>query len=81
MDVCQGSNLGGGGGIGNAEPALEIDIGGGPDGGDILGGTELGGQTLEEDIGGATGGGDMLGGDVHVGPMGTCDGGGETTVV
>ncbi len=50
MDVCQGSILGGGGGIGIAEPALEIDIGGAPGGGDMLGG--------------APGGGDMLGGDV-----------------
>ena len=81
MDVCQGSILGGGGGTGIAEPALEIDIGGGPVGGDILGGAELGGQTLEAYIGGAPGGGDILGGDVLGGPVGTCVGGGETTVV
>ena len=56
-------------------------MGGGPVGGDILGGAKLGEQTLEADIGGEPGGGDMLGGDVHGGPMGTCDGGGETTVV
>ncbi len=67
MEVCQGSILGGGGGIGIAEPALEIDIGGAPGGGDMLGG--------------APGGGDMLGGDVLGGPVGTCVGGGATTVV
>ena len=81
MEVCQGSILGGGGGIGIAEPALEIGIGGGPVGGDILGGAELGGQTLEADIGGAPGGGDILGGDVLGGPVGTCVGDGETNVV
>ncbi len=81
IDVCHGSTLGGGGGIGIAALALGMDIGGGLDGGDILGGAELSGLTLVEDIGGAPGGGDMLGGDVLGGPVGTCVGGGETTVV
>ena len=44
---------------------------------DVCHGSILGGSGV---IGMGPGGGDMLGGDVLGGPVGTCDGGGETTV-